>query len=62
MLSSKSTMLRLIRVPLLSVIFFFTLSLVVAIGRSETGPLEKVALAGAVLGLVALARPVHRMG
>ena len=55
-------LLRLVRVALLVVLFFFLLSTVVAFGGSATGPLEKGVVAVVFLGLLALAVPVHRIG
>jgi hypothetical protein len=55
-------LLRLIRVALLVVIFFFLLFTVIALGGPGTGPLEKGVLVVVFLGLLALAVPVHRIG
>ena len=55
-------MLRLLRFALLIVLAFLTLGLIVAIGGSETGAFEKVVLGLGVVGLVALAAPVRRIG
>ena len=55
-------MLRLVRLAILIVLFFVIVGLVVAIGRPETGPIEKVVLVGVVLALFALAVPVRRIG
>ena len=56
------TVLRLLRLAILVVISFMTLSLVIAIGGPWTGPAEKVVLAVAVVGLIAAAGPVGRIG
>ena len=55
-------MLRVLRFFLLVVITFLVLALIVAIGGSETGPLEKAVLAAATVGLLAVAAPVRRLG
>lgn len=57
-----SWLLRLIRIALLVVLFFFLLSTVVAFGGPGTGPWEKGVLAVVFLGLVGLAASVHRIG
>jgi hypothetical protein len=58
----RSALLRLLRIALLAVLFLLLLSLVVAVGRPETGPFEKVVLVAAGIGLLGLAMPVHRIG
>jgi hypothetical protein len=55
-------MLRVLRFFLLVVITFLVLGLIVAIGGSETGPMEKVVLVAATVGLFAMAVPVRRLG
>ena len=55
-------MLRLARLAILVVLFFFTLGLVVGISRPETGPVEDVFLAIGTVALLALAVPVRRIG
>lgn len=55
-------MLRVLRFLLLVVLTLLVLGLIVAIGGPETGPLEKVVLAAATLGLYAVAVPVRRLG
>jgi hypothetical protein len=55
-------MLRLIRSALLLVLLFWILGLVIALGRPETGGFEDVVLAAVVLGLLAAATPVRRIG
>ena len=55
-------MLRVLRFLLLVGITFLVLGLIVAIGGPETGPVEKVVLAAATLGLFAAAVPVRRLG
>jgi hypothetical protein len=55
-------LLRLVRFALLLVLVVLTLSLVIAIGRPETGPFEKVVLVAASIGLLALGAPVRRIG
>jgi len=42
--------------------FLAAMSLVLAIGATDTGPLEKGVLAVALTLLLALVRPVHRIG
>lgn len=55
-------MLMLVRTAILVVLVLLVLSMVIAIGRPETGVFEKVVLVGAVVGLIALAAPVRRIG
>lgn len=55
-------MLRLIRIVILTAVTFLVLSLVIGIARPETGPMEKVVLVAAVIGLLGLAVPVQRIG
>jgi hypothetical protein len=55
-------MLRLVRTIILVVLAFLVLSLVIAFARPETGVFEKVVLVAAVVGLIALAGPVRRIG
>ena len=55
-------MLKALRVVILVVLAMITLAVVMAIGRTETGPFEKLVLAAVVPGLLALARPVRRLG
>ncbi len=43
-------------------IFFMTLSLIIALARPETGPIEKTLLGAAVVSLLLAARPVQRLG
>jgi hypothetical protein len=43
------------------VLTVMTLSLVIAVGRPETGPLEKFVLVAASVGLIGLAIPVGRI-
>ncbi len=52
----------MIRLALLFVLTVVVLSLVVAIASRGTGPIEKVVLALAVLGLIVAAAPVRRIG
>jgi hypothetical protein len=47
---------------LLVVLAFVVLGLVVALARSETGPIEKLVLVLAIVGLLAAAVPVRRIG
>jgi hypothetical protein len=54
--------LRFLRVVILTVLCFFVLSLIMATGRPETGPIEDAVLVAAMGGLVALAAPVRRLG
>jgi len=51
-------MLKALRVVILVVLAIATL----AVGRTETGPFEKLVLAAVVPGLLALAVPVRRLG
>jgi len=55
-------MLRLVRIALLVVLVFLVLGFVIAAGRPETGPVEDAVLIAAIVGLVALAVPVRRIG
>jgi hypothetical protein len=54
--------LRLVRLALLVVLAFVVLGLVVALARPETGPIEKLVLVLAIVGLLAAAVPVRRIG
>lgn len=54
--------LRLLRLALLLVLFFWILGLIIAAGRPETGPIEDVVLALGIAGLFALGVPVRRIG
>ncbi len=54
-------MLRVLRLGLLVMMTFMTLSLIVALARPETGPIEKGLLGAAVIGLLLAARPVQRL-
>jgi hypothetical protein len=53
--------LTLVRLGLLLVLTVMTLSLVIAVGRPETGPFEKFVLVAAAAGLIGLAIPVGRI-
>lgn len=53
--------LTLVRIGLLLVLTVMTLSLVIAVGRPETGPFEKFVLVAAGAGLIGLAIPVGRI-
>ncbi len=55
-------MLRLLRIAILVVMFFITISLVIAVSRPETGAAEKAVLGVAVVGLLFSALPVQRNG
>ena len=55
-------MIRWLRLALQVVLFFLLLSLVVAIGSTETGLVEKVALIAAGVVIVWLASRVRRIG
>jgi len=55
-------MARVLRISLLVIMTFMTLSLIVALARPETGPVEKGVLGAAVLALLLAARPVQRLG
>jgi hypothetical protein len=55
-------MLRLVRFVALVVMTLLVLSLVIAVGTPETGPLEKAVAALAIVALVAAAGPVRRIG
>ena len=54
-------LLKLMRVALV-VLFVLLLSVVVAAGGPATGPLEKGGLAVLLIGVLAFAIPVHRIG
>jgi hypothetical protein len=54
--------LRLLRSAILGALCLLTISLVVAIARPETGPIEDVVLVGMVVGVLALTVPAHRIG
>jgi hypothetical protein len=54
--------LRLARIALLAVLVFLVVGLVVALGSPQTGPIEKAALALAIVGLLAAGVPVRRIG
>jgi hypothetical protein len=53
--------LTLVRIGLLLVLTVMTLSLVIAVGRPETGPFEKFVLVAAAAGIIGLAIPVGRI-
>jgi hypothetical protein len=53
--------LTLVRIGLLLVLTVMTLSLVIAVGRPETGPFEKFVLVAIAAGLIGLAIPVGRI-
>ena len=55
-------MLSLLRLAFQLVLFFVLLSLVVAVGSAQTGPVKKVALIAAGVVLVWLASHVRRIG
>ena len=54
-------MLRLLRLAIQLVLFFLLLSLVVAVGSGQTGPVEKAALIAAGVALVWLVSRVRRI-
>jgi tryptophan-rich sensory protein len=54
-------MLRILRMGVLVVMTFMTLSLIIALARPETGPIEKGLLVAAVVAVVLAARPVQRL-
>ncbi len=56
------TALVSLRWALLIGLVFLVLPLVMAVGRPETGPWEKVVLSGATVGLLSLASLIHRIG
>ena len=56
------SMLRLLRFAVLVLMFFITVSLIIAVARPETGPAEKLVLGAAVVGLLFAAVPVQRIG
>lgn len=62
MLAIAPWLLRLVRMTLLVILFFFLLSTVIAFGGPGTGVWEKVVLVVVFLGLLGLAVPVHRIG
>lgn len=55
-------MLRVLRLSLLVVLFFWILGFVVAAGRPETGGIEDLVLIGVTAGLFALSGPVRLIG
>jgi hypothetical protein len=55
-------MLRFVRFVLLAVMTLLALSLVIAVGTPETGPLEKAVATLAIVAVVAAAGPVRRIG
>jgi hypothetical protein len=55
-------LLVLVRIALLFVLVVVVVAPVVAIGRAESGPLEKLVLSAAAIGLLMLALPVRRIG
>ena len=55
-------LLRIVRTVLLVVMTFLTIALVVALGRPETGPIEKAVLAVFVIGVIVASAPVRRIG
>jgi hypothetical protein len=55
-------MLRLLRLAILVAMTFVVLSLVIAIGTPETGPIEKVILGAAAIGIIVASAPVRRIG
>ena len=54
-------MLRILRLGVLVVMTFMTLSLIIALAWPETGPIEKGLLVAAVVVVVLAARPVQRL-
>jgi hypothetical protein len=59
---TKATVRAIARVALLTLLFVVSLSLLIAVARPETGPVEKVVAGAAIVALVVAARPVHRIG
>jgi hypothetical protein len=55
-------MLRALRVLLLMALAFIALSLVIAAGSPETGPIEKAILLGAVIAVLAAGAPLRHIG
>ena len=55
-------LLRVVRTVLLVVMTFLTIGLVVALGRPETGPIEKAVLAVFAIGVIVASAPVRRIG
>jgi hypothetical protein len=55
-------MLRFLRLAILLVMTFVVLSLVVAVGTPETGPVEKVVLGAASVAVIVASGPVRRIG
>jgi hypothetical protein len=55
-------MLRLLRFAVLFVLALTILSLVMAVGSATTGPLEKVVLIAAIVGMFGLAVPASLIG
>jgi hypothetical protein len=55
-------MLWFLRLAILVVMTFVVLSLVVAVGTPETGPVEKVVLGAAAVAVIVASGPVRRIG
>jgi hypothetical protein len=55
-------LLRVVRIVLLVLMTFLTIGFVVALASRETGPIEKIVLAGLVFGVIAVSAPVRRIG
>lgn len=53
---------RVVRILLLGAMTFLTLGMVVALARPEFGPIEKIVLDLAAVGVIAVAVPVRRIG
>ena len=57
-----SYMLRLLRIAILLVMTFIVLSFIIAVASPETGPVEKMILGIAVVGVIFAAPQVRRLG
>lgn len=55
-------MIRLIRLAILIVLTFVAVSFVIAIGRPETGLVEKIVLGAVVAGTFGVAARLRRLG
>jgi hypothetical protein len=55
-------MLHVLRIIILVLMTFLTIGLIVALARPETGPIEKIVLAGFVFAVIAASAPVRRIG
>jgi hypothetical protein len=61
-LEGETPVLRLIRFAIFFLLALMILSLVMAVGSATSGPLEKVVLVAAIVGMFGLAVPASRIG